>query len=292
MFEGFEQRVIDVGEVGLHVAAGGSGSPLLLLHGFPQTKACWRTVAAKLAADFTVVCPDLRGYGESGKPPGDPQHERYAKRAMARDVVALMDKLGYERFGVGGHDRGALVGFRAALDHPEAVERLAVLDAIPVVDLWDDGLSGTFGVAGFHHYLLAQPPDFPERLLAAAPDVFVDGVLDGWCRTPGAIDDEAREIYRAAFRDPRTLHAVCEDFRAGASADLAHDTEDRVEGRRLTVPVLVLWQQPDGADLPVDPREVWRRWGDDVAGGPLACGHFLPEERPQDVAVNFRDFFD
>jgi pimeloyl-ACP methyl ester carboxylesterase len=281
---------VTVGEVALQVAIGGDGPPLVLLHGFPESHLAWRGVAPRLADRFTVICPDLRGYGESDKPTGDAAHERYAKRTMARDVATLMRKLGHERFAVAGHDRGALVAFRLALDFPAAVERLAVLAVIPTLDMWE-ALDGPLGLTAYHLFLLAQPPDFPERMIGAVPDLFLTHTLDTWCGTPGAIDGEVRQEYLRAFRRPATIHAICEDYRAGATVDLSHDRADRANGRRIGTPLLALWQQPAGIDLPFDPLAVWRRWADDVDGWALDCGHFLPEERPTEVADAFAAFF-
>lgn len=280
---GFAYRRIAVGEVVLNVAIGGDGPPLVLLHGFPQTHVAWHAVAPRLAARFTVICPDLRGYGDSDKPPGDDAHDRYAKRALANDILALLRELGHRWFAVVGHDRGALVGFRLALDHPEAVSHLAVLDALPTIDMWD-ALCGPFGVSAFHLYLLAQPAPFPERLSGASADLFLAQMLDGWYATPGALLPVARERSARAFHEPRTIAAICEDYRAGATCDLAHDRADRDAGKRIAAPLLVLWQEPQGVDLPFDPLTIYRRWADDVQGHPLPCGHFLPEERPDDVA--------
>ncbi|MDQ3692575.1 MAG: alpha/beta hydrolase [Chloroflexota bacterium] len=286
----FVRQRIGTGAVELQVAIGGEGPPLLLLHGFPETHLAWHAVAPALARQWTVVCPDLRGYGESDKPPGDEAHEQYSKRTMARDMVTLMDTLGHGRFAVAGHDRGAVVAYRLALDHPAAVTRLAVMSVLPVVDQWDT-LRGQAGLGAYHLYLLAQPPDFPERLIGANPDLVLQSFLDGWCATPGAIVAEARAEYARAFRDPRTLHAICEDYRANASIDVEHDRADRAAGRRIMSPLLVLWEQPPEVELPFDPLAVWRQWADDVRGHALDCGHFLPEERPREVAAALASFF-
>ena len=289
LLPGFTGRRVQVGEVALQAAVGGAGPPVVLLHGFPQTHLAWHAVAPALAERFTVVCPDLRGYGGSDKPPGDPDHQRYAKRAMAADVRELMAALGHDRFAVVGHDRGALVGHRLALDHPQAVTRLAVLDVLPQLDMWE-AMNRDFGLAGYHLFFLAQPADFPERLIGADPELFLTHTLEAWCGTPGAIVPEALDAYRTAFADPATIHATCEDYRAGAGVDVAHDAADREQGRRITAPVLLLWGQPPGMELPFDPLAVWRRWADAVDGQALPCGHFLAEERPGDVVDALQQF--
>jgi haloacetate dehalogenase len=289
LLPGFTRRRVQTGEVALHVAVGGDGPPVVLLHGYPQTHVAWHAVAPRLAERFTVVCPDLRGYGASDKPPGDPDHQRYAKRAMAGDVAALMAALGHDRFAVVGHDRGALVGHRLALDSPAAVSRLAVLDVLPQLDMWA-AMNRDFGLAGWHLFFLAQPPDLPERLIGADPDLFLAHTVRAWDGGDGVVTAEALAAYREAFADPRTIHATCEDYRAGATVDVANDGADRDRGRRISAPVLLLWGQPPGMELPFDPLAVWRRWAGDVDGGPLPCGHFLAEERPDEVADALRRF--
>jgi haloacetate dehalogenase len=279
-------RLADPATVNLHYVVEGSGPPLVLLHGFPESHRCWDAVARRLAARFTIVRPDLRGYGESAKPA-----DGYSKRTMASDVLALMKSLGHERFDVAGHDRGALVGYRLALDHPAAVRRLAVMDVVPALDLWE-AVNAAFAVSAYHLFLLAQPPDLPERLIGGAPQVFVDSFLDGWSLNGNAISAERRAAYHAAFATAEAIHAMCEDYRAGASVDVDHDRADRDRGRQLQCSVLVLWQQPGGAPPPFDPLEIWRRWADDVVGRGLDCGHFLPEERPEDVAAELIRFLD
>jgi haloacetate dehalogenase len=285
----FTHDRVQAGEVALEVAVAGGGPPVVLLHGYPETHLAWHAVAPRLAEGYTVVCPDLRGYGASDKPPGDPGHHRYAKRAMAADIRALMATLGHDRFAVVGHDRGALVGHRLALDHPDAVTHLAVLDVLPQLDMWA-AMNQAFGLAGWHLFFLAQPPPFPERVIGAEPELFLTHTLEAWSGAPGAIADDAVAAYRRAFADPATIHAVCEDYRAGATVDVAHDQADRDQGRRIAAPVLVLWGQPPGMELPFDPLAVWRRWAGEVAGQALACGHFLPEERPGEVAEALERF--
>jgi len=240
-------------------------------------------VTERLAGEFMVVCPDLRGYGESPKSGSD-----FSKRTMGADVLALMHQLGYERFAVAGHDRGALVGQRLALEHPEAVSHLAVLDNVPVLDMWES-IGADAAVGAYHLFFLAQPSDLPERLLAGSPEAFVDSFLDGWTTVGGTISDEARAAYHRTFSCPEDIRAVCEDYRAGATVDLEHDRADGEAGRRIAAPLLVLWQEPGGAAPPFDPLAIWRGWADDVTGRGLDCGHFLPEERPDEVAAALRE---
>ncbi|MGW3964778.1 alpha/beta fold hydrolase [Amycolatopsis sp. NPDC005003] len=276
----YERIPVDGGRLG--VAQGGAGPPVVLLHGFPQTHLAWREVAVRLARDRRVICPDLRGYGGSDKPPGD-----CSKRRLAADVVELARALGHERFALAGHDRGALVAFRAALDHPAAVSHLAVLDVIPAVDLWES-LTGTAGVFAFHLFLLAHPPPLPERLLGAAPAEFFGHFLDTWVREAGAIPPSIRAEYLAAASTPEAIAAVCADYRAGATVDAEHDAADRAAGRRLSMPVAALWQRPVG-ELPFDPAAVWGSWAPDLRTHVLDCGHFLPEERPEEVVEALRE---
>jgi haloacetate dehalogenase len=281
---GFEyQRIPGADGVTLNVATAGDGEAVLLLHGFPETHLAWRHLGPRLARRWRVVCPDLRGYGESDRP-AEPRQVAYAKRTMAADAVALMERLGHRRFSIVGHDRGALVAFRAGLDHPERVERLAVMDVLPAADMWD-ALAGPGGVFAFHLYFLAQESDLPERMIAADPDTFFGHFLDRWVAVRGAIPPAVREVYLASFRRPEAIHAVCEDYRASAFVDPGHDRADRRAGRRLEMPVLALWQDPGGRQLPFDPRAIWQSWAPRLETAALACGHFLPEERPDEVAA-------
>ena len=285
MFEGFELDRIDVGEAVLRVRHGGSGPPLLLLHGHPQTHAMWHLVAPQLAEDHTVVAPDLRGYGESSKPPTRPDHEPYSKRAMARDAVALMRALGFDRFAVAGHDRGARVAYRLALDHPECVEKLAVLDVIPTAETWRRA-DRRFMLAWWHWAFLAQPAPLPETLIGADPD----GYYFGGDRS--LFHPEALADYLASARVPETIHAMCEDYRAGATYDFELDEADRAEGRRIACAVLVLWgARSDLGELIGDPLAIWRGWADDVRGRALDCGHYVAEEAPEETYAELRSFF-
>src|SRR4051812_41634580 len=282
---GFDYRQVTVAEdVALRVAVGGSGSPVVLLHGFPQTHLMWRHVAADLAADHTVICPDLRGYGDSDKPAAT-DDTTYAKRTMAADIVALARALGHERFALAGHDRGALVAFRAGLDHPGTVTHLACLDVLPTLDMWDV-MHGTTAAVGFHLYLMAQPPGLPEQMIAASADDFFGHFLDIWTRDPAAIPADVRAAYLEASRTAVT--SIVADYRASAGIDVAHDQADRDEGNRLTMPVAVL-QQDWGAALGFEAAALWRAWADDLRHATVTCGHFMAEEAPADIAKTLRD---
>ncbi|MEV4450483.1 MULTISPECIES: alpha/beta fold hydrolase [Streptomyces] len=284
---GFDYRRVPVADhVALHVAVAGSGSPIVLLHGFPQTHLMWRHVAADLAADHTVICPDLRGYGASDKPVDTgADGNAYAKRTMAADVVSLARALGHERFALAGHDRGALVAIRAGLDHPEAITHLASLDVLPTLDMWDV-MHGTGAAVGFHLYLMAQPPGLPERMIHAAADVFFGHFLDIWTRDPRAIPDEIRAAYLAASR--AAVPSIVADYRASAGIDVEHDRADRAAGNRLRMPVAVL-QQDWGAALGFDAAARWRAWAPDLRHTTVSCGHFMAEEAPADVVKAIRD---
>lgn len=283
---GFDYRRVPVAEgVALHTAVGGSGSPVVLLHGFPQTHLMWRHVAADLAADHTVICPDLRGYGASDKPAEDGDARVYAKRTMAADVVALARALGYERFALAGHDRGALVAFRAGLDHPAAVTHLACLDVLPTLDMWD-AMHGTSAAVGFHLYLMAQPPGLPERMIAASADAFFGHFLDVWASRPDLFPPDVRAAYLDACR--AAVPSVVADYRASAGIDVVHDRADREAGRGLGMPVTVL-QQDWGALLGFDAAALWRAWAPDLHHGTLTSGHFMAEEAPAEVAGALRE---
>jgi haloacetate dehalogenase len=284
VFDGFELTTIDTGEATIRVRHGGSGPPLLLLHGHPQTHVMWHLVAPRLAKEFTVVTPDLRGYGESSKPPTTPDHEPYSKRAMARDQVEVMRQLGFERFGVAGHDRGGRCAYRLALDHPERVTKLAVLDIVPTAEMWRRA-DMRFGLVNWHWFFLAQPAPLPERLLERNPDAYY--FRSGRER----FDPEALADYLRCVRRPETIHAMCEDYRAGATFDHEADEADLRAGRRIACPLLVLWAGRDELEEWWDVLEIWRGWADDVRGRPLDCGHYLAEEAPDETYAELRAFF-
>jgi haloacetate dehalogenase len=283
MFEGFDLQTIDTGEAAIRLRKGGSGPPLLLLHGHPQSHVMWHLVAPRLAQEFTVVAPDLRGYGDSSKPATTPDHAPYSKRAMARDQVAVMARLGFERFMVAGHDRGGRVAYRLALDHPERVQKLAVLDIVPTAEAFGR-TDMAFALAYFHWFFLAQPSPLPERLIAADPDLFY------FRRGEHQFTPEALAEYRRHVRDPATVHAMCEDYRAGATIDTALDEADRGK-RRITCPLLALWGRSGQLDRAYDVLSVWRSWAKDVHGRPLDCGHYLAEEAPDETYRELRAFF-
>ncbi|ONK12435.1 alpha/beta hydrolase [Streptomyces sp. MP131-18] len=284
VIEGFDRLRVPVAEgVSLHAAVGGSGPPLVLLHGFPQTHLMWRHVAPALAADHTVICPDLRGYGASDKPAAA-DDTTYAKRTMGHDVVALARALGHERFALAGHDRGALVAFRAALDHPAAITHLACLDVLPTPDMWDV-MHGVTAAVGFHLYLLAQPPGLPEELIAGAPDAFFGHFLDVWSNDSDAIPAAVRAAYLDACR--RAVPSIVADYRASAGIDLAHDLADRDGGNRLRMPVTVL-QQDWGAALGYDAAALWRAWAPGLRHVSVDWGHFMAEAAPAGVAAELR----
>ena len=287
LIEGFECRDVRVAEdVSLHTAVAGSGPALVLLHGFPQTHLMWRHVATDLATDHTVICPDLRGYGDSDKPADKPfdTGRTYAKRTMAADVVAVAKALGHPRFALAGHDRGALVAIRAGLDHPDAVTRLASLDVLPTLDMWDV-LHGVTASVAFHLYLMAQPPGLPEELIAAAPDAFFGYFLDLWVKDPAAIPADLRAAYLKASRE--AVPSIVADYRASAGIDLDHDRQDLAAGNKLPMPVAVL-QQDWGAALGFDAAGIWRAWAPDLEHRTVSCGHYMAEEAPAEVVKALR----
>ena len=285
MFDGFDLSYVETGEATIRARHGGSGPPLLLLHGHPQTHVMWHLVAPRLAREFSVVAMDLRGYGESSKPPTTPEHEPYSKRAMARDAVAVMQHFGYERFDVAGHDRGGRVAYRLALDHPERVRKLATLDIIPTGEHFRRA-DMKFGLGYWHWFFLAQPYPLPEKLIGADPDWFFTGRPNRESvHTPEALED-----YLRCYRNPETIHAACEDYRAAATYDFALDEADRGK-KKIAAPLLALWAGRGQVGVWYDVLAVWRDWADDVRGEPIDSGHFMPEEAPDATYAALRQFF-
>lgn len=283
MFEGFRLEGIELPDATLRVRVGGKGSPLLLLHGHPRTHATWHRVAPILAERYTVVCPDLRGFGQSSKPADTPDHSGSSKRAKAGDCVALMDYLGFARFGLVGHDRGSYTAFRTAMDHPASVSRLAILDGIPIADALAR-CDARFASAWWHWFFFAQP-EKPERAILADPDAWYGG-------SPEEMGAEAYADYRAAIQVPATVHGMIEDYRAGLGLDRQHDEADRAAGRKLGCPLLVLWSARDDLEnLHGDILAIWRGWASDVSGRSLDCGHHMAEEAPEELAAELGRFF-
>ncbi|SAK47551.1 hydrolase [Caballeronia fortuita] len=285
-FPGLARLEVEAGDVAFRGRIGGSGSPVLLLHGYPQTHIAWRFIAPALARSHTVVVPDLPGYGDSRTHDDQP---RWTKRRVASALVALMHTLGHERFAVVGHDRGARAGYRLALDHPQRVSAYASLTVIPTLDAFA-AIDKTFALNAWHWFFLAQPGDLPERMLAADPDGFLDRALEKMAGGLDRIDPLALDAYRTAFRDPRVRHAMCEDYRAAASEDIEHDSIDAGAGKRLACPVLVLWSEREQKGRNTLPLDAWSRWATNVTGKGLPGGHLLPEDAPDEVLASLEQF--
>jgi haloacetate dehalogenase len=289
LFPGFSTRDVDGAGARIRCVVGGSGPPLLLLHGYPQTHAMWHKIAPALAAHYTVVCADLRGYGDSEKPPSGPPHEAYSKRAMAADMVAVMQALDFGRFRLAGHDRGGRVAHRLCLDHPDAVERVAVLDISPTRIMFER-TDQAFATAYYHWFFLIQPFDLPERMIGADPAYYLAQKMKRWSAGDTSFfDPRAWAEYERCFSDPATIHASCEDYRAAASIDLVHDRADAAA--RVRAPLLALWGAKGVVQRLFDPLRDWASVADDVRGTALETGHYLPEEAPDATLRHFRSFF-
>jgi haloacetate dehalogenase len=289
VIEGFTQRRVVAAGTGFNVFEAGEGAPVLLLHGYPQTHLIWRHLAPRLAREFQVFAPDLKGYGDSDAPAPDPSSSNYSKRAMAADMVAMMRGLGHERFAVVGHDRGARVAYRMALDSPERVRRLAVLDIVPTGAMWA-AANRVFALNTFHWGFLAQGGGLPERLLGADPDFWVEATCRRWSRDFRALAEVLPE-YQRAFRRPEVIAATCADYRAGATLDDTHDQTDVAAGKKIECPLLAIWSGTFvGRNKGTDPLEVWRGYANDVRGFAVDCGHFIPEEAPGVIEGPLLDF--
>ncbi|PTY04272.1 alpha/beta hydrolase [Opitutaceae bacterium EW11] len=294
LLDDFTAAEIDTGDAVIFARSGGRGPAVLLLHGFPENHLMWHRIAPILAQHFTVVLADLPGYGRSKASSSAQNTSRYSKRAFARDMIAVMEHLGFARFSIAGHDRGGRVAYRLALDHPERVERLAVLDIVPTETAWARA-DARFATAFWPWSLLAQDEPLPERILTATADAIVQGALEGWGSAGAAFPPEIRAAYVEALRDPAQAHAICQEYRAAATVDREHDREALASGRRITAPLLVLWSAhgplhtwyaADGG-----PLEIWRTWAANVCGHAVQAGHFFPEELPQPTAEELAQFF-
>jgi haloacetate dehalogenase len=292
LFPGFAHRTVETQGARIFCRSGGSGPPVVLLHGYPQTHVMWHRIAPALAERFTLVLPDLRGYGESSCPPSDAAHAAYSKRAMARDVVEVMAAFGFDRFAVVGHDRGGRVAYRLALDAPQQVEKLAVLDIVPTHAMWT-GMNARRAYKTYHWLFLAQPAPMPERLIETDPATYLDHTLASWTKTGdlSAFDAQALRAYRRSFSRPQNIHAACEDYRAGYFYDWQADEEDRAAGRRIDAPLLALWGDAGiPSDKVSDPLAVWREWARQVEGAGIDSGHFVCEENPDATLAHLGPF--
>ncbi|MBV9379915.1 MAG: alpha/beta hydrolase [Streptosporangiaceae bacterium] len=285
----FRRTRVRVGEVGINTVTAGHGSPVLLLHGYPQTHLIWHHVAAALAEQYTVVLTDLRGYGDSDKPPGGPDHRAYAKRTMARDQVLVMRELGFGEFAVAGHDRGGRVGHRLALDYPDAVTGLAVLDIVPTRHVFGHA-DAAFGLGYWHWFFLAAGDGIPERLIGSNPEFWIRTTMNARQRAGLPFDPAAVAEYVRCFASPEAIHASCEDYRAAASIDLADDEESASRGDRVTAPVLTLWGSDSFVGRHYDVLAVWRRYATKVTGQALPCDHYLPEQAPAETSSALLSF--
>jgi haloacetate dehalogenase len=287
-FPGFTTHRIGTAETDIRCVVGGDGPPVLMLHGYPQTHVTWHRVAPALARHYTVVCADLRGYGDSGKPPSDASHAAYSKRAMAQDMVELMRDLGHPQFRLVGHDRGGRVAHRLCLDHPDAVTQVAVLDISPTRTMYAR-TDKEFATAYYHWFFLIQPYDLPERMIGADPIYYLHRKLGGWGGDLAHFDPRALAEYERCFEDPATIHATCEDYRAAASIDLLHDAESKAQ--RIACPLLVLWGERGIVHRFFKPIDDWRAVASDVRGKALPCGHYLAEEVPDETLKELTAFF-
>jgi haloacetate dehalogenase len=284
----FEQAKIETSGATINLVHGGEGKPLLLLHGYPETHAMWHATAPKLAGSYHVVCMDLRGYGDSSKPESAPDHYTYSMRAMSGDCVEVMESLEYKRFFVAGHDRGGRVTHRMALDYPERIEAACVMDIAPTHTMFMRA-DKAFATGYYHWFFLIQPDNLPERMIGCDPEYYLKEKLRRWS-APGAVfDEEAVREYVRCFSDPASIHASCEDYRAAATIDLAHDEEDL--DKKIACPLLVLWGGKGFVHRTYDVIETWKEKADDVRGHALDCGHFLPEEKPEEVCDELINFF-
>ena len=288
MFEGFRRSVVEFQEVSINYVIGGNGPPLLLLHGYPQSHVIWHKMACRLTEYFTVIASDLRGYGDSSKPKSDPAHTTYSKRTSATDQVRMMRTLGFDKFQLVGHDRGGRVGHRMALDFPEVVQKLVVMDIAPTYAMYTQA-DMEFATAYYHWFFLIQDYDIPEKLIGQDPSYFLKKKFGQWGKDRKAITKEAFNEYLRCFT-PETIHASCEDYRASATIDLQYDREDLGQGRKIQCPLLCLWGNKGFVGKKYDVIKEWSIWAENVKGRGIECGHYLPEEAPEETLEALFEF--
>lgn len=292
VIDGFTRRRVALPGITLSVLEAGSGPPLILLHGFPQNGMCWSKVAPEFARHFRTIVPDLRGYGESDAPPDDPDHITYSKRRMAEDIIALMDELDIRSAHVLSHDRGARVSYRLALDHPGRLRRLGIIEIVPTGDFWN-AWTAELAMAAWHWTFLAQPAPLPERMISADPLPWLDTLLSTWLRSHDLSDlpPAALQSYRDQMEQPDRVHAMCADYRAGATTDRRIDEASRAAGEKIAAPLSYLWAEKGFPARSGDPLSLWRAWATDLSGASCASGHFVQEENPGAVLDQFLPFF-
>ncbi len=284
MFEDFEKRYIRANGIEHFVVTGGKGPPLLLLHGYPQTHMAFHAIAPILAEHFSLIIPDIRGYGRTRGPAPDSDHENYSKRTMANDAVELMHELGFQKFAVAGHDRGGRTAYRMALDHPGRVTHLVCIDIIPTLVLWER-MDQNVAMSTFHWPLLSQPAPLPEKLIANEPHFWVKTLIDRWIGKGNSLNEAALQDYQAQFLNRLTLESTCEDYRAGVTCDIDHDRADRENGHKITCATLVIWGEQFLKSRSGNILQIWNEWSENVVDLPLDCGHFIAEEKPDECAT-------
>ncbi|CAN5449858.1 alpha/beta hydrolase [soil metagenome] len=292
LFPGTHEHRVQTGDAEIFARIGGKGPPLLLVHGFPQTHAMWHRIAPELMRQFTCVLPDLRGYGLSSCPENTRDNRPYSKRAMAADLVTLMASLGHRKFAIAGHDRGARVTYRLALDHPGSVIAAAVLDIVPTLEMWN-AMDAASAMNAYHWLFLAQPNPLPEMLIEQAPVGYLDYTLASWTAAKhlNAFHPDALSEYRTHYATPDHIHATCNDYRAGQTCDAADDQADLAAGRKIAAPLLAIWGDSGFPAKAKDPLAVWQRWASNVSGAPVKAGHFIAEENPQETLSHLLPFF-
>jgi haloacetate dehalogenase len=282
-------HIISVGDITVNLTISGTGYPVVLVHGFPETKIAWNKIAPKLAEDFTVIIPDLPGYGDSSGPLADSKHQNYSKRSLGNILIQVIKQLGIDQFALAGHDRGGRVAYRMALDHPELITNLVLLDIIPTIEIMERLTYDTV-VHMENWFFLSQPKPFPETLINAMPEYYLNHILDSWSKKKTAISRNAKIEYLRCFRNPKVVEAICEEYRA-TETDLKNDQIDRMKRKHVVCPTLILWPKKGFTDAFGDPLAIWRNWADNVRGLALPCGHFMMEEAPDNVLNEIKKFW-